>query len=286
MAQDRHAHGHMGDEKNRTPAIQAGEGTPHLPLKLKQRTGWHPGEQLPPISARLAGSFNKEDKDMKTIQVQAFEFDELSDAAKERARESYRRASEGDDFWSECVIDETVQQGELMGITFKERARTSMSGKPLPGAPCIWWRGFSSQGDGACFEGTWRACDVKADKVADGWGDSPETTEIKRIAAEFDRIAKKYPEASFSVTHRGHYSHENCTEFDFSVAGDEETQISDGEIEGAEESLKEAAKDFMRYIYRALEKEYEHQNSDEAVDENISANEYLFTEEGRRSTVL
>lgn len=35
-------------------------------------------------------------------------------------------------------------------------------------------------------------------------------------------------------------------------------------------------------FYSALEKEYEYLNSDESVDENIKANEYTFTESGKR----
>ncbi len=38
----------------------------------------------------------------------------------------------------------------------------------------------------------------------------------------------------------------------------------------------------MNWIYRQLEKEYEYQNSDECVDENILCNSYTFTEDGKR----
>lgn len=225
---------------------------------------------------------------MKIVQVKAYEFDELDDAAKERARQWWREASIGDNYFSECTIDEAVEQGGLMGIDFDLRERKNWKGEPLPGEPKIWWSGFWSQGDGACFEGTWRARDVKTDKVAEGWGEGPATTEIKRIAAVFGELAKKYPFAYFIVKHRGHYSHEHCTEFDFDLDGVEgsESLISEKEWDEACEALKENAKDFMRWIYRQLEKEYEYQNSDEQVDENIRANEYLFTEEGKRTAIL
>ena len=36
----------------------------------------------------------------------------------------------------------------------------------------------------------------------------------------------------------------------------------------------------MKWIYRALEKEYEYQNADEQIGENIIANVYDFTEDG------
>lgn len=227
---------------------------------------------------------------MKTIEIKAYEFKELSDKAKERAREWYREHNCDDDFWSEYVIDEAVEQGQLMGITFEERQVPLMSGKTR-GKPCIWWSGFSSQGDGACFEGAWHAGDVKADKVADGWGDDPATTEIKRIAHEFGEIAKKYPESSFTVTHRDRYYHERSVDYYFESfpdgdIGSDWPSEKREEYEGVIEELKEASRDFMRWIYRRLEKEYDYRNSDECADEDISANEYMFTEDGKRSAVL
>lgn len=235
---------------------------------------------------------------MKEVIVKAYEFDELDDKAKEKAREWFRSGNCDDNFWSECTLEEAEEQAALMGIDITNN-------KDSRGAH-IYYSGFWSQGDGACFEGTWRASDVKADKVADGWGEGPATTEIKRIAAVFAEIAKKYPHASFTVKHRGHYSHENCTEFDFNSGHeycepkdleafrDSADQTDDGLsdkmddcfFQGTDDELKEAAKDFMRWIYRQLEKEYEYQNSDEQVDDNIRANEYLFTEGGSRRMVL
>jgi len=50
----------------------------------------------------------------------------------------------------------------------------------------------------------------------------------------------------------------------------------------AEETIIEALRDLARWLYRQLEREYDHLSSDEAVDETIAANEYTFTEVGRR----
>lgn len=38
----------------------------------------------------------------------------------------------------------------------------------------------------------------------------------------------------------------------------------------------------MDWIYRQLEKEYEYQNSDECIDENLMGNSYTFREDGTR----
>jgi len=108
---------------------------------------------------------------------------------------------------------------------------------------------------------------------------APLDTVLHRIAGEFERLAKEFPDSSFSVKHRGHYYHDGCTQFDFSL-GDDITEEQENRCGEAEDELAEAARDFMRWIYRQLEKEWEWQNSDEHVDETIVANEYTFDEQG------
>lgn len=52
--------------------------------------------------------------------------------------------------------------------------------------------------------------------------------------------------------------------------------------EDAEEIIVEAMRDLARWLYRHLEREHDYLSSDEVVDETIAANEYTFTEAGRR----
>lgn len=224
---------------------------------------------------------------MKVIETNVYEYDELSDSAKEKAREWYKRNND-DNYWSEWIIEEAAAQGELLGITFKEQAKESRSGKPLPSKPCIYWSGFWCQGDGACFEGSWSArdCLAGAGKVADGWGESTQKRELLRIATEFFQLATKFPNASFTVKHSGHYQHENCTEFDFAFpredGSDEWPEGEEDRYSEACDDIKKTAKDFMRWIYRHLEDGYNAENADDNIAENIRANEYTFTEEGKR----
>jgi len=148
--------------------------------------------------------------------------------------------------------------------------------------PCIYWSGFGSQGDGACFEGTWRASDVQTGKVACHVGDkSNGDVEIRRIATAFEELAKTQPGLVFTVSHSGRYSHEHSTEFDFQWPDNEENeQCADIKTE---EWATELSRDFMRWIYSQLQQEWEFQNSDEQVDESIRANQYEFTEDGKRA---
>lgn len=204
---------------------------------------------------------------MTTKTVNLYTFNELSDSAKEKARNWWREGNNDDTFWSKCTIDEAKEQAKNMGLDIEK----------------IYWRGFSSQGDGACFVGSWSASDVKAGETAKDWGDSSATKEICRIASEFEQFAKDYPESYFKVEHRGHYSHEYCTDFSVEFGNEiAETGEWNESLEEAEKHLIETARDYMRWIYKQLEKEYEYQNSDECVDENITNNDYTFLADGTR----
>lgn len=226
---------------------------------------------------------------MRSIVTTVYQFAELSDAAKKKAREWYRRCQEGDNYWSGSVIEDAADIAVLMGMDLR-KLPVRLYGGGTRYEPAIYWSGFWNQGDGACFAGTWRASEVKPGAVASHVGDSEQCREVKRIAGEFEAIAKSFPAASFSVKHSGHYSHENCTEFDFNVRLEdadgnwvEMSPVQEQAANETEDALQEAAKDFMRWIYRQLEKENEYQNSDEQVDESIMANEYEFEEDGSRA---
>jgi hypothetical protein len=51
---------------------------------------------------------------------------------------------------------------------------------------------------------------------------------------------------------------------------------------GTGDDLIDALHYLAHWLYRALEREYEFQTSDETVDDAMAANEYTFTAEGRR----
>lgn len=205
---------------------------------------------------------------MTTKTINLYTFNELSDSAKEKARNWWRESSCDDSFWSECTIDEAKEQAKNMGLDIGN----------------IYFRGFWAQGDGACFTGSWHACDVKTGETVKDWGDSPATKEIRRIAAEFEETAKKFPNSRFSVKHSGHYSHEYCTSFDVSLGEEEDNleNMSQEEWSLAETDLIGTARDYMRWIYKQLEKEYEYLNSDEVIDEILESNQYTFDEDGER----
>lgn len=205
---------------------------------------------------------------MKEITVKVYGITELNDKAKEKARAWYRE----DAFnfpWYESIYEDAGAVAARMGITIAAADR----GKGLK----IYFSGFSSQGDGACFEGAWAACDVKPGQVKEY---APQDVELHRIADIFEKVAKRYPNARFSVRHSGHYYHNRCTSFDVEIVDENDNHIETEIANQTHDELVEATRDFMLWIYRSLEKEYEWLNSDQQIDEAIQANDYTFREDG------
>lgn len=203
-----------------------------------------------------------------------YTFDELDERAKERARDWFRQGAFDYEWW-DGVYEDAKTCLALAGFTVER----------------IYFSGFSSQGDGACFEGSWRA--TAAQPVKAMKAHAPKDKELHRIAAEMRAIAKLRPSAGMSVKQRGHYNHEGCTDFSVDAEGPEFSddvrrttaewdalRVRDAEIE---ERIEDVSRDAMRWIYRALEAEYDYLNSNESVDEMIRANEYEFTSEGKIS---
>ena len=195
----------------------------------------------------------------QSIQIKTlYTFDELDDSAKETARQWYREGAFDWEWWD---FEDSKACGKILGIDIDK----------------IYFSGFASQGDGACFEGSYSYAKgaVKAIKAY-----APTDKTLHQIAEDLQSIQRRYfYQLSASVKHSGHYYHENCTEI--SVSDDRDGYGWDAGIE-AEDAITEALRDFMRWIYRQLESEYEYINSDEAVDESILINEYTFDEEGNR----
>ena len=200
---------------------------------------------------------------MTIVTTEIFKFDELSEKAKEKARNWYRKATSNDDFWSELVIEDAKTVGKLMGFDIDK----------------VYYSGFWSQGSGACLEGAFRSSEFEAGGIR---AYAPKDMELQRIADGIEAIINQFYAIYLKVKHSGHYSHGNCTDFTVSMTDNEDNEIDTKAAAEAEKNLITLSRDLMKWIYRNLEKEYEYQNADAQVDESILANEYDFTVEGER----
>jgi hypothetical protein len=203
---------------------------------------------------------------MRTIETKLYQFDELSEQAREKALAWYRGASVGDNYFAESVYDDASEIAKILGVDFLDRK----------GKPRISWSGFWSQGGGASFEGNYRYA-KGASKAIRAY--APFDDALHAIADNLQAIQRKhFYGLSASVSASGHrYSHEMTMRFDVSDRNGESAP------ESAEDVISEELRDFARWIYRQLEQAYQFENSDENVAETIRINEYEFEEDGARA---
>lgn len=208
---------------------------------------------------------------MRVVETKIYKFEELSDAAKERAREWWRKC-ENEDSSHEYQFDDFERMGKILGIEIDQRP-IKLHGGGTRYEPTIYYSGFWSQGDGACFEGSYSYAKRCARNIRK---EAPQDETLHRIADELVALQRpRFYGLQARVKHRGHYYHEGCTVID--VENPDHPEACSFEDEKA---LAETLRSFMRWIYKSLEAEYEWKMADAQVDENIIANEYEFDENG------
>lgn len=195
----------------------------------------------------------------RKITTLVYVFDELGEAAQEKARDWYRDGALDYDWWK-ATVDDFLTIAEHLGYSIGNKQ----------GHKEVWFSGFASQGNGACFEGYWYGVQVDVEKLDAHTGRND--PELNDIAAALAGVAEADSEACASLTHRGNYYHEMTIDFG-----------CDGMTAIAEEAFIEASRDLMRWLYRTLESEHDYLLSDECVDESILANGYEFEESGERA---
>jgi hypothetical protein len=143
----------------------------------------------------------------------------------------------------------------------------------------IYFSGFWSQGDGACFVGAMGNTLTYLDHHHQG--------QYPMIRMLLQHGGEVYVECS----HTGRYYHENSTsfwvdadrfvgimnqptEFHTELAHAWQTEL-EYELEDFEEDITEQWRTYMQQLYRKLEAEYEYRTSDEAVWDTIEANELI-----------
>ena len=209
------------------------------------------------------------------IHTTVYRLEELSAAAKEQARARFREGGCLDDCWFEFVYDDFERICAILGVELDTRSLRLYGGGQRR-RPSIWFSGFWSQGDGACFEGRYSYARDAMCRIREY---APTDSELHRIAEELQAIQRRnFYRLSATITHRGRYYHEHS----MAIAVARDTADGQDMTHDAEDTVTEALRALARWLYRQLEREFDYQTSDEAVDEAITINEYTFTEAGRR----
>ena len=210
----------------------------------------------------------------QVIETVVYPISELDDSARETARNWYRQHC-FDHPWYDFVFEDFQTICELLGIRIATSPVHRIGG-PSREDPQIYFRGFSWQGDGACFVG--RYCYAR-NSTAAIHAHAPQDRELHRIAETLHDVQRRnFWQLRADIRHRGHYTHE------YSMAIDVERDSPNWQppTDDAEDTVTEAMRDLARWLYRQLEREYDYLASDEQADESIALNGYTFTADGER----
>jgi hypothetical protein len=229
---------------------------------------------LAQYNASIEASMGEEN--MRTLEVQVYQFSELPDEAKDKARE-WVRDLEAQDF--EPCYGQYDDAAKLLGIAIDETGKKQFG---VLSTPDIRYSGFSSQGDGASFTGRYdfKPCcqeiraefptDTKLHAIADG---------LTALHNRLRLLTGQNLEGGVSRSERsGSYYHNGTMDAVVLTAEGDELDWDDP----VTKEFLELMRDFAQWIYDGLEAEYDYRMSDAAIDESIEANEYEFDEDGDR----
>jgi len=181
---------------------------------------------------------------------------------REELLETHRYINVDHDHWWDCVYADFTEDMREVGIDVRR----------------MYFSGFCSQGDGACFEGGFANIKTYLDKH--------HVDQYPMIRKLLQHDGSVYADSS----HTGHYYHSNSvtisveaserfyhvlecpTEFHEQIA-DQWDVLLDIELIDFEREVAEQWRTYMDDLYRRLEAEYDYLTSDEAVWETIEANE-------------
>jgi len=216
---------------------------------------------------------------VRKVEIQLLQFDELSPRAKAKARAWYRQDNDGlrDDWYSDVYAD-FIQICGILGISLGCHLISRHDGT-LTSKPSIWFTGFSCQGDGACFAGTYSG---RAEACVEIRDHAPEDVVLHTIAdvLQIDFV-EPYEDltASIVIETQGRYCHSSTmhvTSGLYQESDGDEFEISDDRLRLYEGQLRRLAD----WLYKQLEAEHEAMTSDETIEENILCNNFMFLSDG------
>lgn len=172
------------------------------------------------------------------IKIDLYKFEELPQESKDRVQQKHAEYLYED--WYEYTYDYMKEIGHIIGIDIHN----------------IYFSGFWSQGDGACFIGNYSYNAGNLNKLKKNYS---QETDIIEIADQLLQIQKKYNYRITSTIARNHshYSHENSVNVESVKHNDE--PISDNDDLKIEIQMKK----FMKIIYNKLEEQY---NAEISID--------------------
>lgn len=173
------------------------------------------------------------------------------------------RETQCDHDWWEWTYEDATSMGARMGITVEK----------------IQFSGFSDQGDGASFTGSYECMPDAVQKIKDECDDATLIAIAEELTLLQTTLKLQYGETfqcSISRDH-AHYCHSHA--MDLGDWGSEELAACEDLVFFAHE-FRDLLRRFADWIYRQLEAEYTYLTSDEAVKESIVSSGLRFDADG------
>lgn len=234
-------------------------------------------------------------EDEDEVEQTEFKFSELSDRAKEKARDKYRENYPDYDWWDSSYED-FDKIATMMGIEIGTKPVRLMNGTTRLD-PAIYFSGFWSQGDGACFEGDWHPERDPLASLSKVMQHAPQDEALHEIAFGLAHLSERcnqlIPDAFVKVEHSGRYYHSCSVSYeidlptpkDIDIDNDLQRMVFDAlctklglDYESFYAEVKDLLRRFMDWMYGQLEEEYEYLTSDENIDQYLE--ELTFDEDG------
>ena len=213
---------------------------------------------------------------MNTIKLDLYEFEELTAEAKEKAIIKHR------DFnlvplWWDFVYDDFVALCSYLGVNVDKNS--------------ISFDGFYSQGDGSGFNADVDIVALKNAVENQSWKLYAPNEEFKFSPHGIDRrvmglIEKGGIQLQPRIINSNYGNYVVADMGGYPARGPRFHDYIYGEIDALEEWLKNIATELNKFLYKSLEREYDHLTSDEVVAEALTANEIPFTSDGRSAIAL
>lgn len=205
----------------------------------------------------------------KTITL--YTFDELSDKAKDKARDWWQQCRGPEDF--DFVRDDFVEVASRLGIVVSTSMHRTYGGNERP-FPNVYWSLGYSQSDGAAFDGnySYRKGAAKAVRAY-----APQDTVLHGIA---DRLQEAQAKSRYQAT-AAIREQRGCISTEVQGAP-YEREAYDRWCENVERPIQDAMRALCQWLYNQLRAEDEYQSSDEQIADAMAVNEYTFREDGTR----
>lgn len=185
---------------------------------------------------------------MKTKTYEVYKFNELPEEAKTKVLENYRDINT-DYEWYDMEFDYWKSELETLGY---------LNAK-------IYFTGFCSQGDGACF-----TADI----------DLVEWLKAHKLSKKYSELLKYQDCFTYSITHRSNYYYSTSTDVEQGFFG-QPTRKAENQAEEVLKLIEAEREKLGNKIFKDLEEDYFARTEDKAIIETLECNDYDFTLDGK-----